>query len=121
MAIQIDLHWNFSNMTIRSTKTGNRIENRTPDRPENFMNESVCHYKFICIKIFMIGPLEVQKPETGQKTGSRSGKFFSMKVAEVKGKFDGTIKFTIFLAIQEILKHMQKVTTKPLLRPLQIK
>ena len=77
-------------------KTGNRIENRTPDRPENFMNESVCHYKFICIKIFMIGPLEVQKPETGQKTGSRSGNFFSMKVAEVKGKFDGTIKFTIF-------------------------
>ena len=96
MSIQIDLHWNFSNMTIRSTKTGNRIENRTPDRPENFMNESVCHYKFICIKIFMIGPLEVQKPETGQKTGSRSGKFFSTKVAVFNDKFDGSIKFKIY-------------------------
>ena len=43
-----------------------------------------------------VSPLEVQKPETGQKTGSQSGKFFSMKVAEVMGKFDGIIKFTIF-------------------------
>ena len=93
MSIQIDLHWNFSNMTIRSTKTGNRIKNRTPDRLENFMNESVCHYKFICIKFFVIGPLEVQKPETGQKTGFQSGKFFSMKVGEFNGNFDATMKF----------------------------
>ena len=28
-------------MTIRSTKTGNRTENRTPDQPEIFMDEPV--------------------------------------------------------------------------------
>ena len=96
---EIYLHKKFFDRTIRSTKTGNRIENRTPDRPENFMNESVCHYKFICIKIFVIGPLEVQKPETRQKTRFQSRKFFSMKVGEFNGKCDGTIKFTIWWCI----------------------
>ena len=72
------------------------MENRTPDRPVNSMNESECLYKFICIKIFVIGPLEVQKPETGQKAGYQSGKFFSMKVGEFNGQFYGTIKFTIW-------------------------
>ena len=38
---------------------------------------------------------EVQKPETGLKTGFQSGNYFSMKVGEFNGKFDGTIKFTI--------------------------
>ena len=59
-------------------------------------NDTVCHYKFICIKIFVIGPLEVQKPETGQKTGFRSGNiFFFVKVGEINGEFDGAIKFEI--------------------------
>ena len=38
----------------------------------------------------------MQKPETGQKTGSRSRKFFSTKVAEFNNMFDGLIKFMIF-------------------------
>ena len=59
-------------------------------------DESGCHKKYSCIKIFSIQPSEVQKPETGQKTGSRIKKKFSTKVAELNHKFDGTIKFTIY-------------------------
>ena len=43
----------------------------------------------------MIGPLEVQKPETGQKTGSRSGKFFSMKFAQFNTEFGEPLIFAI--------------------------
>ena len=51
----ICLHKNFFDITILSTKTGNRTENRTPDQPEIFMDELVCQYKFECIGIFSIG------------------------------------------------------------------
>ena len=57
--------------TIRSTKTGNR----TPDQPEIFMDEPECQYNFACIEIFLKSPahiLELEKSETGQKTGTRT-------------------------------------------------
>ena len=62
----------FSYLTIRNAKTGNRTKNRIRDKPENFMDEFLCQYKFTCIEIFSIWPSEVQKPETGQETGSRT-------------------------------------------------
>ena len=46
-------------------------------------------------KNILIQPSEVQKPETGQKTGSRIKFVFSTNVAEFNQKFDGSIKFTI--------------------------
>ena len=60
----------YIDTTIRSTKTGNR----TPDQRESFMDELVCLYKLTCIGIFPIWAWasEVQKPETGQKTGPRT-------------------------------------------------
>ena len=33
-------------MTISNTKTGIRIDKRTPDQPEIFMDELLCQYKF---------------------------------------------------------------------------
>ena len=39
-------------------------------------NEPVCQNKVFYIKIFSIGPSEVQKPETGQKTGPRTNRKF---------------------------------------------
>ena len=36
MSIQIHLHWNFLDLIIRSTKTGNRTENRTLVQKNNF-------------------------------------------------------------------------------------
>ena len=41
MTKEIFQHKFFFDKTIRSTKTGNRTENRTPDQPENFMAEPV--------------------------------------------------------------------------------
>merc|ERR1712218_586580 len=76
MTKEVFLHKTFFDMTIRSTKTGNRTENRTPDQPEIFIDEPVGEYKFACIVIFSIGPSEVQKPETGQKTGPRTNRKF---------------------------------------------
>ena len=81
MTKEIFLHKNYFDTTIRSAKTGNRTENRNPGQPETFMTvESVYHYKYSCIKIFSIQPSEVQKPETGQKTGSRTKNFFPQKL-----------------------------------------
>ena len=56
MSKEICIHKNFFNRTIRSAKTGNRSENRTPDQPEIFMDKLVCQYKFVCIGIFSIRP-----------------------------------------------------------------
>ena len=99
-------------MTTRSAKTGNQTENRNPGQPENFMtDESINHYKYSCIKIFSIQPSEAQKPETGQKTGSRIKKIFSTKVAEFNNKLDGQIKFTIFQSHISNFYNVKKVTT----------
>ena len=50
------LYKEYFDTTIRSTKTGNRTENRTPDQPEIFMDGLACQYKFAYIGIFSIGP-----------------------------------------------------------------
>ena len=47
------------------------------------------------IKIFLIQLGKVQKPETGQKTGSLSEKFFSTEVEEFDYKFDSALKYVI--------------------------
>ena len=67
---------NFFDMTIRSTKTGNRTENQTPDR-EKFMCKSTSMSKEICLhkKIFDT-TIRSTKSETGQKTGPRTNRKF---------------------------------------------
>ena len=55
MSKETCLYNSFFHTTIRSTKIGNRTENRTPDQPENFMAEPVCQYKFTTIEKFSIG------------------------------------------------------------------
>ena len=58
---------------------------RKPDQREIFMDELVCLYKLTCIGIFPIWASEVQKPETGQKTGpGPQGKFYVQMNQHVK-------------------------------------
>ena len=52
-----------------------------------YANEPVCQKKYTYTKIFSIGPLEVQKPETGQKTGPRTNrKFLWMNLYEIENE-----------------------------------
>ena len=56
-----------------------KYKNRKPDRKPDTgprANEPVYQKKFAYIKIVLIQPPEVQKPETGQKTGSRTNQNF---------------------------------------------
>ena len=63
---------NYFDTTIRNAKTGNRTENRTPDQPEILKDELIHHKQLDCIEFFPIILSEIQKPETGQKTGLRT-------------------------------------------------
>ena len=104
--------WSRENVPVRQKKISTnelfwynhqKCKNRKPDRkPESgpagkfLTDESEYHYKYSSIKFFSIRPSEVQKPETGQKTGSRTKKNFSTKVAKFYDKFDSLIKFPIY-------------------------
>ena len=103
MTKEIFLHKIFFDMTIRSTKTGNRTENRTPDQPEIFMDELVCQYKFTCIGIFLIGPtvLKIQTKQllmgfitTIPLYRSRKNKFARSKRGFLVGTFFLNIRIT---------------------------
>ena len=72
MQKEIFLHKNYFDTTIRNAKTGNRTENRTPDQPEISKDELIHHKQLDCIEFFPIILSEIQKPETGQKTGLRT-------------------------------------------------
>ena len=75
---EIFLYKEYFDTTIRSTKTGNRTENRTPDQPEIFMDELVCQYKFACIGIFSIGPTMFKRqPIAPRTTTTTTGSFIS--------------------------------------------
>ena len=68
---EIFMYKKYIDTTIRSTKTGNRTENRTPDHRENFM----CKWTSMTKEIFLHkNYFEVQKPETGQKIGTRTNR-----------------------------------------------
>ena len=68
MSKEICLHKKIFDTTIRSTKTGNRTENRTPDQPEIFMDKLVCQYKFACIEIFSIRPTMFKQQQSAPTT-----------------------------------------------------
>ena len=59
MLKEIYFHKKIFDTTIRSTKTGNRTENRTLDQLEIFMNKLECQYKFVCIEIFPKCPAQL--------------------------------------------------------------
>ena len=69
MSKSIRQYWNFSNMAIRSTKTGHKTGPRTNRKILWQMNQDVITN---ILAFFSIQPSEVQKPETGQKTGPRA-------------------------------------------------
>ena len=77
MPKEISQHKNYFDTTIRNAKTGNRTENRTrTNRKILCANEPACQEKFTYIKKYSMRPSEVQKPETGQKTGTRTNQKF---------------------------------------------
>ena len=69
------LHWNFSSKSIGSTKNGPQTNCKICKIL--WANQPVYQKKKItCINIFSIRPSEVQKLETGHKTGSRTNRKF---------------------------------------------
>ena len=69
MQQEIFLHMNYFDTAIRSAKTGNRTENRTPDQPEIFKDELIHHKQLDYIGFFPIISSEIKKkPETGLQT-----------------------------------------------------
>ena len=63
--------WKYIDITIRSTKTGNRTENRTPDHRGNFMCKLTSKSKEICLhKNFF--DMTILSTKTGNRTENRT-------------------------------------------------